>query len=148
MAADIEIMEIGNRRICIKGIGELFYQEGFPIYMSIDILKEKGVEVSLLHIADELYKNGWQPKTILQKLRQELSNDEDYKLVEDFISIAGGGKKLPNGMVALYDEYGYEKQREMIFNYLWGSSSADSINGKNNKPFEWFNEQIKFNTND
>lgn len=94
MIDKIEVIEIGDRMICVKGIGKLFYQEGFPIYMSIDILKEKGIEVSLLHIADELYKNGWEPKTILQKLRQELSNDNDYKLVEEFINISGGGTKL------------------------------------------------------
>jgi hypothetical protein len=118
----MEIIDIGNRRIAVKGIGKLFYQEGFPISMAISELSKDGVEVSLLHVADECMRNGWSAKTTINKLKGELDidiegsmKDVDWETVEKFC-LLGDQPALSNG--------GYEEQREMIYQFLFGSPSS------------------------
>lgn len=104
----IVVNEFNGRLIAIKGIGKMFYQEGFPVSMSVSELKKKGVEASIFHVADECLKNGWSSKTTYNKLKADFvddidKNNYDAESLEKFC----------------YAEY--EKQREMIFNYLFGS---------------------------
>lgn len=106
---DFHIMEVGERKIFIKGLGKMFYQDGFPIGVAMHRLKEHGVEISYYHLADELQKHGWSNKTILSKLREELS---DSGLL--LLSVM---EKIENFLLAEYEE-----QRAMIFEYLFESS--------------------------
>jgi len=120
------VEQFGDRNICLKGIGKLFYQEGFPISMSISELKKKNIEVSLLHIIEELWDNGWSWKTIESKLNDELELDIDKSLIFDFDYLHNfynclEQPKRKNG--------GYEESREMIFKYLFGYTTDDVRNG-------------------
>lgn len=116
----IHIERFGDRMIAIKGIGRSFYQDGMPISMSVSILKEKGIDVSLLHVADECLKNGWSPKTTITKLIDDFQDDIDGNLV-DF------------DQLTLFCSATYEDQREMIFQYLYGISSGSVISDFENK---------------
>ena len=68
---------INNDKWILSGVGKMFYQDGFPISISIDILTKKGFKVSMFHIADELLKQNWKPKTVLSKLSEEKTLDID-----------------------------------------------------------------------
>jgi hypothetical protein len=108
MKTDFRIAEIEGRRVVIKGVGKMFYQDGFPISMSISVLKERGFEVSIFHIADECMKNGWSPKTTFVKLKEDFEDGFkedrcDFEALKKFCYAS------------------YEDQREMIFNYLFGT---------------------------
>lgn len=101
----------------------MFYQEGFPISMTIEFWKEKGCEVSILHIADECLKHGWSPETTYKKMRNECDedinksmNNIDWKTLQDFCTSP------------------YIIQREMIFQYLFGVSSRECIEDINKNP--------------
>lgn len=104
------IDKIGGRSICLRGIGKLFYQEGFPILIAITELKKKGIEVSILHVADECLKNGWSPKTTLSKLKEDFEDGIDKNVYD---------------MDLLYKfcHADYDEQRRIIFNYLFGSEA-------------------------
>lgn len=100
------IEEINGTKICLKGIGKLFYQNGLPIGISISKLKEKGIKVSVLHIADECLKHGWSPKTTFQKLKAEIEDDisnNQYNVSE----------------LESFCFESYENQRDMIFKSLF-----------------------------
>lgn len=105
----VEIIE--GRAICIKGIGELFYQDGFPISMSVFLLKQEGIEVSILHVADECLKNGWSLKTTLNKITADF---------EEGIH----GDKIDEGLLRQFCYSSYEEQRSLIFNYLFKSRDS------------------------
>ena len=100
-----EHITINNEDIIIKGIGKAFYQDGFPISMGIEIKQKQGYKISMLHIADELLKQGWKLKTVLSKLEEEksldINNVMDMTNVIEFVNAS------------------YEDQREMIYNYLF-----------------------------
>ena len=81
------IIYIKNRKVIIRGIGKLFYQDGLPLSISIESCKKQGLEVSLIHIADELIKNGWSSKTIKNKFRDELDRTYDLTEVIKFIDV-------------------------------------------------------------
>ena len=108
----IQIIEIEDRTIAIKGIGRMFYEEGFPISMAIEELSKKGIEVSLLHIADECLKNGIPPKTVINKIKQDI--DEDINKDSNKTSVTFE-------QLSEFCEADYDRQREMLFNYLFGS---------------------------
>ena len=108
MNKDFEFAEIGDRKIVVRGIGKLFYQEGFPISMAISECNKRGWEVSLLHVADECLKNGWSAKTTIAKLRGETDLDID-----------GSMGTIDWPAIELFCRCDYETQRELIFNYLW-----------------------------
>ena len=114
MKGEIRVEDFNGRKIAIKGIGKLFYQDGFPISMAISELKNKGIEVSMLHVADECLKNGWSPKTTINKLKADFEDDIDRNEID----------------VELLEKFchaEYEDQREMIFNYLF-SSREEAVN--------------------
>lgn len=115
------VIEVGDRKICISGVGKQFYQEGFPISLSVSSFKEKGIEVSMFHVADECLKNGWSAKTTVNKLKADFEDDIDgnYFNEEELVKFC-------------YSEY--EQQREMIFNYLFGTREV-AIDFSKNKLF-------------
>lgn len=101
---DFLIDNINNKKICLKGVGKMFYENGFPISMSIEYFKEKDIEVSILHVADECLKNGWSTKTIISKFKEDF---EDC------------GKKLNIKELEIFCNSEYETQREILFKYLF-----------------------------
>lgn len=127
-----KIAVIGNEQVVVGGIGKFFYENGFPIHISVDILKEKGYKVSVLHIADELYKNGWKPRAIINALSQDFEGYEE--IITEFINAAMSGELQetppPIGQEWIYSKYGYEAQREILFNSLFGFSSKESMDKK------------------
>lgn len=120
MKGDFLIEQFGERAICLKGIGKMFYQDGFPISMSVDEMSKKGIEVSMLHVADECLKNGWSAKTTISKLREDFEIKTDWDLLERFCNST------------------YEEQREMIFEYLFGVSTNEVRSGQKEEPLNWF----------
>ena len=96
---------INGNKIVLKGIGKRFYQDGVPISITIEDCYKHNINVSMLHVADELLKEGWKQKTVLTKLEEEksldITNVMDMTNVKEFI----------------FSDY--ETQREMIFNYLF-----------------------------
>lgn len=107
--SDFLIEQIGDRKICLQGIGKLFYQDGFPISMSVEKLKDRGIEVSILHVADECLKNGWTAKTTFNKISADFEDDIN-KSTND------------KGLLQKFCFASYEDQREMIFQYLFNDS--------------------------
>lgn len=132
---DFKSININGENIIIGGIGKMFYEDGFPIHIAIDIAKDKGYKISSLHIADELYKNGWSEKAIFNTLREYFPND--ISLIQEFCRAATLGEKIqskpPQGQEWIYSKTGWENQREIIFNYLWGYSSKDAMNDINKR---------------
>jgi len=122
MSDKFEITEIDGQKIVVGGIGRLFFEDGFPIHISVDILKDKGIKVSLLHIADELYKNGWSEKAIINTLSQDFPDCSDK--IKAFLALAIEGKPFdmppPTGRKFLYSKNGYDLQREMLYHELFG----------------------------
>ena len=108
MKEEFNVIEIRHRKILVKGVGKLFYQEGYPISMAVSEFKKRGVEVSLLHVADECLKNGWSAKTTISKLKEDFKDDIDGNVFNIY-------------ELELFCESSYETQREMIFNYLFTS---------------------------
>lgn len=126
---------VGDRKVIVGGIGKLFYESGFPIHISVDIAKDKGYEVSLLHIADELYKNGWKKRAIINTLKQDFEWCEQS--ISDFID-AGMSGELREGMPLIgqewiYSKNGYEAQREILFQSLFGYESKEAMVNKSKR---------------
>lgn len=128
MKNDFLIKKFGKRTICLKGIGKMFYQEGFPISIAVSEFKKKDIEVSFLHIIEEFWDNGWSWKTIEMKLKGEIEEDIDnsLRIDMDYLKSFYNYLEQPQRMID-----GYEKSREMIFQYLFDSSSDDVRTGKN-----------------
>ena len=118
----------GKPPLIVAGIGKMFYEQGFPLHISFDILKERGFEISLLHVADELYKHGWKDKSIINAIASDFPESRD--LIKQFCAVGrstGEVKSitdLPPGREYIYSEGGYEEQREMIFKYLFSDVDA------------------------
>lgn len=119
-----EVVSIGNRTIVIKGVARSFYEGGFPISISIEEFSKVGMEVSLLHLAEQCWENGWSTETILKKFKGECDldingvlNGIDWNVLTEFCNCL----EQPNR-----SEGGYEKSREMIFEYLFNQSSQSA----------------------
>lgn len=112
---DFKFIEKDNIKLCVGGVGKLFYEFGFPLSMAISYLKSENVQVSPLHLIDEFWNNGWSWKTIEMKLRGELSDDIDksmnldFDYLETFYNLLEQPKRK---------EGGYEESREMIRQYI------------------------------
>jgi hypothetical protein len=102
---DFMIKQIGDKLICLKGIGKMFYQDGFPISMAISNFKSKGIDVSLFHIADECLKHGWSSETTFKKLRED---------------VVDGNFETNLEQLELFCYSNYDTQRVMIFESLFG----------------------------
>lgn len=111
-----EYVEINGQRIVIKGIGQSFYENGYPVCAGVDDAVNNGcTKVSMMHVADELLKNGFSPKAVVNKLKEEKSLD-----IQNNMDISG---------VEKFCHSSYEDQREQIFKYLF----SDKLNASN-----WF----------
>ena len=120
---------INNKEICIKGVGKLFYESGFPISITVSELKKKNIEVSILHVADECLKNGWSAKTTFNKLKTDFEediekNEYDLQLLEKFCNST------------------YEEQRELIFQSLFETTTNNVRNKINIEPLKWLKENL------
>jgi hypothetical protein len=123
---DIFVIEkFGERLICIKGVGKMFYQDGLPISFTVSEFKKKGIEVSFLHMIEEFWNNGWSWKTIEMKLKGELEEDIDksLKIDIDFLKTFYDCLEQPKRLNG-----GYEESRKMIFDYLFTSSNIEATN--------------------
>lgn len=97
-------IETKGKKICIANIGKLYYESGMPISMSVQFMSDKGIEVSMLHVADELLKNGFTPDRVCNILEQDAQDGHtniDIELMRKFCNST------------------YEQQRKMIFTYLY-----------------------------
>lgn len=103
----LRIETFGDRRICIGGIGRMYYQDGLPISISIAELKRRNIEVSMLHIADELLKNGWSAERVVLTMQAQAEDDID--------------KVMDVSQIHAFCWNTYEGQRQMIFDYLFGN---------------------------
>lgn len=130
MGQDFLIEKFDNRLICLKGVGKLFYQEGFPISLSVSKMKENGIEVSLLHVADECLKNGWSAKTTINKLKADFEDDID-------------GNTYDLELLEKFCYASYEEQREMIFEYLFKCKTGDVRSGQNKEPLNWLRSVLQ-----
>jgi len=95
----------------------MLYEQGLPIGMGARVVIEKGFEVSWLHVADELQKNGWPKEAIISRLREETADSAitcDMDGITSFVNAE------------------YEEQREMIFRYLYGNAETALIWGRQN----------------
>lgn len=102
----IQIEHIGDRSIVIGGLGRMLYEAGIPIGILAAKAQELGHEVSWLHITDELIKHGWKATTIYNRIKEECQDSMvpiDMDKIHDFIHAT------------------YEDQRQMIFDYLFGT---------------------------
>ena len=107
------IIEVGNRIICIKGIGKLFFESGFPISISLEMLRKENIETSIFHVADECMKNGWSAKTTYNKLKADFADQINDNNI-DWTEL----KKFCNT--------DYVTQRQMINEYLF--KDVDAVN--------------------
>ena len=107
MPNEPHVIEIQGRKIIIRGIGRLFYESGFPISMSLQEAKSRGMEISILHAADECLNNGWSPKTVVNKFKADFEDDMN-----------SGAINLEH--LEKFCNSSYDEQRGMIFEYLFG----------------------------
>lgn len=123
MKENIIVDVYGNRKIAIKGIGKMYYQDGFPIPMAVEQLKEHGVEVSMLHVADELLKNGFPKKRVIAIICDDMIEGDD---------------RVDIALIEGFCDSDYEGQRKMIFEYLFSSvdEAKDWTKGKLTKLYE------------
>jgi hypothetical protein len=121
-----EICVVDKRHVIVKGIGKDYYQDGFPIAMASTILAKQNFEISVLHIADELLKNGWKPDRVINTLKAELS---------DTIQ---GDVKIPFDLESLHTFCfaSYEEQRNMIFEYLFNMDAEKAKDWLRKLPIE------------
>jgi hypothetical protein len=94
----MRIEQFEDRAIVLSGIGLEYTQNGMPIDISICILEKKGFEVSTFHLIDELVKLGFN----YAKVRSILIEADKFGTKEK-----------------LFIEADYERQRQMIYNYLF-----------------------------
>lgn len=100
------LIDIEDRTICVKGVGKLFFESGFPISISLEMLSKENIEVSIFHVADECMKNGWSAKTTYNKLKADF---------EDQIN----GNNIDWNDLKKFCESDYVTQRQMINEYLF-----------------------------
>lgn len=143
----IEVFEYSGKRIAVRGVAESFYKDGFPLSMTISYLKKEGVEVSYLHLVDDLWNNGWSWKTIKNKFSEEkdldIENNMSFNIevLKSFYDLLEQPKRS-NG--------GYEESREMIFQHLFQVTTDSVRKGESKEPVKWFKNTIKnkpLNTN-
>jgi hypothetical protein len=107
----IRIVNIGGREIVVGGIGKMLYQEGFPLSVAIKYWNDRCVEVSLLHVADELLKSGdFSEEQVVIKIQAALSERIE------------GDKPVSLAPIKDFCYADYDEQRLMIHNYLFGST--------------------------
>ncbi len=109
METVIQTAFIDGHNVVIRGVGKMYYQEGLPIGITISRLESEGYKVSVLHIADELLKEGWKPERVLSRLKEEIADSVEIDLKHH----------LP--LLQKFVNASYEDQREMIFQSLFSN---------------------------
>lgn len=109
MNNDFNVITVGDRHICIGGVGTMFHQEGFPLGIAAKILAEKGIELSWFHVVKELYFQYTSNDRLFNKLKAEI---EDASVE---------GIKVDLEQLREFIDGDWEKQRAMIFEYLYHS---------------------------
>jgi hypothetical protein len=107
----LKVITVEEKQICVGGIGKMFFEHGLPISITIDQLSKNDIGFNLLNLVDEFIKNGWEEKTIISKISEELDSlvsKTDIDNIQNFI------------------KSDYEDQREMIFKSLFNTSSEDA----------------------
>lgn len=93
---------IDNQVVVLRGVGRMYYESGLPIVFQIDELKKRGIKVSMLHVADELLKENWSVKRIMNTLTEDkILSEENTIEIQKFC----------------YADY--ETQRSLIFKSLY-----------------------------
>lgn len=135
----LNITCIGGELVCVKGVGKMFFEQGFPISMAVDILAKGGIRVSILHVADECLKNGWAAETVIKKFR------EDFK-------DGGEGNELDVELLSKFCYSTYEDQRDMIFeslfktttNYVRFAQHTKASTNQTDAPVNWLRQILLF----
>lgn len=135
---DFIVEKFGDRNICVGGVGKMFYQEGFPLSISVEEFSKQDIDVSLLHVVEEFWNNGWSWKTVEMKLRGELEGDINKVLKINFGELMSFYHCLEQPQRS---RGGYEKSREMIFQYLFGCSTNNVRKGVDINPINWLREK-------
>ena len=85
----LKVEKIGGDAYVVAGIGYMFYTHGLPMEVSIKLLKEQGLSISVLSIYDELVSFGFSQKkakaAIIESLRFFQYNDEKVKELIDMV---------------------------------------------------------------
>lgn len=118
----LRIEQFGERKICIGGVGTMFHQEGFPIGMAAKELNEKGIELSWLHVAKELYFQYTSNERLFNKLQSEVEDAKIEGIECDLVKL----RQFCFG--------DWECQRELIFDFLFGNDT--------NKAREFFKQKV------
>ncbi len=106
---NIVVEKYGDRLICIKGVGTLFHESGFPIGMAAKELYKQNIELSWFHVIKELYYQYTSNDRLYGKIKAEV---EDAKI--DGISV-----DLEELKTFIYADY--PTKQEMIFKYLFNN---------------------------
>lgn len=77
----LRVVQIDGRQICVRGIGKFYTEVGLPINITIEKMKNKGLEVSLYHLVEELFDMGFNAKRIANILISELDNEHDKSVI-------------------------------------------------------------------
>lgn len=120
----LQIEQIGNRKICLGGVGTLFHQNGFPIGISAKKLQEQGIELSWFHVIKELEYQF----SSLEKLFTKVSSELEDASVE--------GIKFDVNLLKQFCFADWEQRRSMIYDYLWANESKETIK-------QFFNDKLK-----
>lgn len=120
----LKIVEVGDRKIVIGGVGKFFYQDGLPVSMSVTRLKAEGFEVSILHVADECMKNGWNAKTTFNKIKADFEDDME----EAMLKMEGKPPSYDWAVLRTFCYADYDAQRAMIFEYLFKGDMTKATN--------------------
>lgn len=135
----ILVESFDGKNIALKGVGKMFYQDGFPLTMIASELNKKNIEISPYHLVEELWNNGWEWKTIERKLKEEIEDSIECTINIDIDNLHKfydclEQPKRANG--------GYEESREMIYNYLFPNTES-SLNFVKNKLFKTWLQKLK-----
>lgn len=114
----VKIIITGDRTVVVKGIGKMFMQEGFPLSLSFAVLTSHGYEISIYHLVDELMRHYLDSGTLAYKVKDKVLSTLK-ECVEDDKTVGINMEE-----VAHYISSDYEKQRQMIFTYLWGQDPS------------------------
>lgn len=112
------IYALGVKNLII-GCGSMMMTHGTPLSIQIDLCKREGFDISPLHFADELLKGGFNPTNVIRKIQEETVD---------------AGVSWPMDLIRKFVFSGYEEQRAILFEYLYGNED---------KARSFFNGMIK-----
>ena len=66
----------------VSGLFKMFDTFGTPLYILFDLCNEQGWMPSWIHFYDEAHIHGWKHETIMNRLRDGMSDVYDNKFVD------------------------------------------------------------------